>query len=102
MTHSALKLATIVTIIYMGLFNMANVKAEEVEDRIELETSYIKGNKELPQVLYIVPWQKNPSHKNPPKHIRLHSLFGDIYQPLTQPLNPQPTSSETPVKVRSN
>ncbi len=30
----------------------------EPTDRLELKTSFIKGNKELPQVLYIVPWQE--------------------------------------------
>ena len=30
------------------------------QDTIELETTTIKGNKELPKILYIVPW-KDPS-----------------------------------------
>lgn len=32
--------------------------ASESPDRLELDASSIRGNQELPKVLYIVPWQK--------------------------------------------
>lgn len=57
---------------------------EETDDRVELKTSFIKGNKELPQVLYIVPWQTVKQVKQKPKNMELHSLYGDIFQPVTQ------------------
>ncbi|TQV85857.1 hypothetical protein [Aliikangiella coralliicola] len=53
------------------------------EDRIELETTFIKGNKELPQVLYIVPWQDMKQQKTKQDVIVLHSLFGDTFDPVT-------------------
>jgi len=67
-----------------------NAKAEEEEsdmpapiDRVELTTSFIKGNKELPQVLYIVPWQEVKKITQKPENMVLHSLYGDIFQPIT-------------------
>jgi len=29
------------------------------DDELELNTTFIKGNKELPQMMYIVPWQQD-------------------------------------------
>ena len=52
------------------------------EDRIDLDTTFIKGNKELPQMLYVVPWQDiKRSHKKE-QRIQLHSLFGDLFDPV--------------------
>jgi hypothetical protein len=55
----------------------------EPADRVELTTSFIKGNKELPQVLYIVPWQEVKKITKKPENMVLHSLYGDIFQPIT-------------------
>lgn len=52
-----------------------------IDDNVELSTTYIKGNKELPNALYIVPWQKIKSKKITQENLQLHSLFGDIFQP---------------------
>lgn len=42
------------------LLAIANVQAE---DRVDLEGMTITGNRELPKVLYIVPWKKpNPNN----------------------------------------
>lgn len=57
--------------------------AAEPVDRVELKTSFIKGNKELPQVLYIVPWQEIKKATLKPENMVLHSLYGDIFQPVT-------------------
>lgn len=54
-----------------------------VEDRVELETTFIKGNKELPQVLYIVPWKDMKKENSKTEIIVLHSLFGDTFDPVT-------------------
>lgn len=61
------------------------IKSTEVEsdDRLELKTSVIKGNKELPQVLYIVPWQTIKKEEKAPGNLVLHSLYGDIFTPVT-------------------
>ena len=51
------------------------------EDEMKLELSVIKGNKELPKVLYIMPWKRLPSDNMKQKLI-LHSLFEDVFEPL--------------------
>ena len=40
--------------------------AWSAEDRIELETTRIKGNQELPQILYVVPWKDMETTKTGP------------------------------------
>jgi len=55
---------------------------DETEDEVELETTFIKGNKELPQVLYIVPWKEVKKEKGKRKTLVLHSLFGDAFDPV--------------------
>ncbi len=52
------------------------------EDEVEMETTFIKGNKELPQVLYIVPWQELKTEQQKEKTLILHSLFGDAFEPV--------------------
>ena len=56
---------------------------DKAEDRVELKTSFIKGNKELPQVLYIVPWQEIKKTTQKPENMVLHSLYGNVFQPIT-------------------
>ena len=53
-------------------------------DELELDTTFIKGNKELPQMMYIVPWQDMKSTKinKSSQNLTLHSLFGDIFDPV--------------------
>ncbi len=56
----------------------------QAEDRIELEITTIKGNKELPQILYLVPWKEDKGRKQTIQHnLVLHSLFGDLFDPVT-------------------
>ena len=52
------------------------------KDELELETTFIKGNKELPQIMYVVPWKDMQRKRNEAQHIVLHSLFGDIFDPV--------------------
>jgi len=52
------------------------------EDRLELETTFIKGNKELPQILYLVPWKDSKHSRSIEQKIVLHSLFGDLFEPV--------------------
>jgi hypothetical protein len=54
----------------------------QAEDRIELKTTTIKGNKELPRVLYIVPWKDVKTAPKPRQELVLHSLFGDLFDPV--------------------
>ena len=52
------------------------------EDQLELETTFIKGNKELPQILYLVPWKDVKRSKKKEQQIVLYSLFGDLFEPV--------------------
>ena len=53
------------------------------ENTIELETTVIKGNKEVPQILYMVPWQETKNTTRREQHkLQLHSLFGDLFEPV--------------------
>ena len=52
------------------------------QDRIELESIFIKGNKEFPQILYIVPWQDMKAKGHKEQTLVLHSLFGDLFDPV--------------------
>lgn len=52
------------------------------KDRIELEVTTIKGNKELPRILYIVPWKDIEESKSEEQKLVLHSLFGDLFDPV--------------------
>jgi hypothetical protein len=58
--------------------------ADEAQDKLELTTTFIKGNKELPQTLYIVPWQNIEKSKTTPENMVLHSLYGDIFEPVAE------------------
>jgi uncharacterized membrane protein (UPF0127 family) len=51
------------------------------DDRIVLEITTIKGNEELPKILYIVPWKEVEQSKNEEQKLVLHSLFGDLFDP---------------------
>ena len=52
------------------------------EDKIELRTTTIKGNKELPKILYVVPWKDIKRSKKAERKLVLHSLFGDLFDPV--------------------
>ena len=52
------------------------------EDKIELRTTIIKGNKELPKILYVVPWKDIKQTKKGERKLVLHSLFGDLFDPV--------------------
>lgn len=58
---------------------------------IKLKTLKIRGNKELPKILYIVPWKTNAQIKGKPKQQKLvlHSLYGDIFDPIKPRLSKQ-------------
>lgn len=51
-------------------------------DRIELDTTIIKGNTELPKILYVVPWKDAQGRTSDEQKLTLHSLFGDLFDPV--------------------
>ena len=65
---------TALLLVSFSTFSMA-------EDRIVLEVTTIKGNEELPKILYIVPWKEIEQSKNEEQKLVLHSLFGDLFDP---------------------
>ncbi len=58
------------------------ITAAQAQDRLELETTFIKGNKELPQILYLVPWKDIKRSRKKEQQIVLYSLFGDLFDPI--------------------
>lgn len=71
------------------LISISSIACSYAEDRLELETTIIKGNKELPQILYVVPWKNIKRSRNKEQQIVLYSLFGDLFDPVN------PDNSET-------
>ena len=65
-----------------SLLLLAAASTGLAEDRIELETTIIKGNKELPQILYVVPWKDIKQSRNKAQQIVLYSIFGDLFDPV--------------------
>ena len=71
-----------IKILAIIIFLLSSTKSiAQVEDKIELETTIIKGNTELPKILYVVPWQDEISNNIGEQRLVLHSLFGDILKP---------------------
>ena len=54
------------------------------KDKLKLETLKIQANKELPKVLFVVPWQNKKQKKGSKNEQRLvlHSLYGDLFDPI--------------------
>lgn len=69
----------LILLISLSIASVINVNAE---DRLELETTFIKGNKELPQILYVVPWKDIKNKRKKEQQIVLFSLFGDLFDPI--------------------
>jgi len=68
-------------LLFIGVFFVTNITAQ-AQDRLELETTFIKGNKELPQILYLVPWKDIKRSRKKEQQIVLYSLFGDLFDPI--------------------
>lgn len=68
-----------------GLFLLAmlfTISHANARDRIKLETTIIKGNKEMPQIVYIVPWKNINGQTQNEQTLVLHSLFGNLFEPV--------------------
>ncbi len=57
-----------------------NVTQAEIE--IKMDTTTIKGNTELPKILYIVPWREIKHSKQNEQQFVIHSLYGDLFEPI--------------------
>ena len=47
-----------------------------------VDTTYVKASKELPKVLYVVPWKDVNSLDDTEQKLVLHNFFGDLYDPV--------------------
>ncbi len=74
------KCRLLAALLVLGINFPANLAI--AEDRIELETTIIKGNKELPQILYVVPWKDIKQSRKKSQQIVLYSIFGDLFDPV--------------------
>lgn len=69
------------------------------QERIELESIYVKGNKEFPQTLYVVPWKDVKGKDREEQPLILHSLYGDLFDPVSEINTPAATTGRrTPAK----
>ena len=50
-------------------------------DKVELDTAIIKGNKESPAILYIVPWKEMRIYNDEYQGLIIDDLHGDILTP---------------------
>lgn len=51
------------------------------EQRIQLKSSTITGNSELPKILYVVPWKKVAATEINYK-LTVHGIFDDVLKPI--------------------
>lgn len=69
-------------IILLTALSISSFSSVFAQDRLELQTTIIKGNKELPQILYVVPWKDVKQSRKKEQQIILYSLFGDLFEPV--------------------
>lgn len=74
----------VLSLLILISINLNANQKDNSEDSVELSTTFIKGNKELPQTLYIVPWKTIEKTTTLSENMVLHSLYGDIFQPVTE------------------
>lgn len=67
-------------LVALMLFLPAFVHADE--DEIRMETTRIKANRELPQILYMVPWKDFEAPEGKTQTLKLHDFFGELYDPI--------------------
>jgi hypothetical protein len=52
------------------------------DDTPDVDTTRIRASKELPKVLYVVPWKDLEARKDTEEKLVLHDFFGDLYEPV--------------------
>lgn len=67
------------------------------DNKVEMDTATIKGNHELPKILYIVPWKDVKTSEQKEQKLVLHDFFGDLYDPIlvSDNINAEPTSDNS-------
>lgn len=80
--------------VILALCTSANIAL--AQDRTELESIHIKGNKEFPQILYVVPWKDMKTNDHREQTLVLHSLFGDLFDPVNEVAGKGSATSSSP------
>lgn len=70
------------SIIILLSFFLFSLTATAKEDNVEVDATRIKANKELPKVLYVVPWKDMETNKNADQKLVIHDFLGDLYDPV--------------------
>ncbi len=82
----------------LALAIFISAPAAMAQERVELESIIIKGNKEFPQILYIVPWKDMKAKGHREQTLVLHSLFGDLFDPVYEGAVDSRDRLKSPVK----
>lgn len=75
-----MKLLPIIFVLFLNVTFFTRILHAEVE--IKLDTTIIKGNTELPKILYIVPWKEIRQMEHDEQQFVIHSLYGDLFDPV--------------------
>ena len=67
-------------LIFFGLVIVVSASMTMAETKVEMDTTEIHGNRELPNVLYIVPWKQSPVGELVGKP--MESLLNEVLAPL--------------------
>lgn len=70
------------TLILLSMAGIVGAVAAQDANQMELDTTVIKGNTELPKYLYVVPWQDRKSAEKVEQKLVLHNLYGDLFDPV--------------------
>lgn len=66
---------------FITLFLLLLPLSGMAEQRIKLESSTITGNRELPKILYVVPWKKVAATRIEYK-LTVHGIADDVMKPI--------------------
>ena len=70
-----------ISILFAAIITCLNSNQALAEIEIQMDTTTIKANTELPKIIYIIPWQETKRFKNKEQLLVIHSLFGDLFEP---------------------
>lgn len=66
-----------------GQSSESTQRQQETRIEVEMDTARIQSVKELPMLLYIVPWKDTElSTSQQQRRIVIHDLFGDFFEPV--------------------
>lgn len=84
---------------FATFMQLAMVAGAQNANQMELDTTVIKGNTELPKYLYVVPWQDRKSEQKVEQKLVLHNLYGDLFDPVLPDYIPRDQFELRPVSV---